>query len=215
MECQRRNCLPIRGRGGTTRPRCSKRYSRWGATGSFSPAANTAAWWPRPTPISTCKLRPVRRVICAKAWMPISIGWRASFPDFRINAKNIFGMRGTHYSLTAATKCRRLIPLLDYAGSTGEIWPHPYWLSAGGWCVRPFWDHYLATGDLDFLRNRVVPAYKDSGAVLRGFPDGHRQERQLHLRSRLSRRRTTRQHRSRRDDSDQCHHGHYGVPRSA
>ena len=23
---------------------------------------------------------------------------------------------------------------------------------------RPFWDHYLATGDLDFLRNRVVPA---------------------------------------------------------
>jgi hypothetical protein len=27
--------------------------------------------------------------------------------------------------------------------------------------VRPFWDHYLTTGDLDFLRKRVVPAYKD------------------------------------------------------
>ena len=38
-------------------------------------------------------------------------------------------------------------------------WPaydtHAYWLADGPWCVRPFWDRYLVTGDVDFLRNAV------------------------------------------------------------
>jgi hypothetical protein len=59
--------------------------------------------------------------------------------------------------------------MLDYAANTGETWPHPYWLSAGGWCVRPFWDHYLVTGDMDFLRKRVVPAYKDLAMFYEDF----------------------------------------------
>jgi len=87
--------------------------------------------------------------------------WMESLaPDFRVNAKNIFGMRGTHYSLWP-DKGVGVDFHYSNATSTGEIWPHPYWLSAGGWCIRPFWDHYLTTGDLDFLRNRVVPAYKE------------------------------------------------------
>jgi alpha-L-fucosidase 2 len=81
-------------------------------------------------------------------------------PDFRVNAKNIFGMRGTHYSLWP-DKEMGVVFHWSSAGSTGEMWPHPYWLSAGGWCVRPFWDHYLVTGDLEFLRKRVVPALKE------------------------------------------------------
>jgi alpha-L-fucosidase 2 len=80
--------------------------------------------------------------------------------DFRVNARNIFGMRGTHYSLWP-DKGVGVDFHYSSAASTGEIWPHPYWLSAGGWCIRPFWDHYLTTGDLVFLRNRVVPAYKE------------------------------------------------------
>ena len=55
------------------------------------------------------------------------------------------------------------------AASTGEIWPHPYWLSAGGWCIRPFWDHYLTTGDVDFLRDRVLPAYKELALFYEDF----------------------------------------------
>ena len=80
--------------------------------------------------------------------------------DFRVNARNIFGKRGTHYSLWP-DKGVGVDFHYSTAASTGEIWPHPYWLSAGGWCIRPFWDHYLTTGDLVFLRNRVVPAYKE------------------------------------------------------
>ena len=90
--------------------------------------------------------------------------------DFRTNARNIFGMRGAKYSLTPSKEFG-VETMYDHAGSpaTGETWPHPYWLGAGFWCVRPFWDHYLVTGDLDFLRKRVVPAYKDLASFYEDF----------------------------------------------
>ncbi len=89
-------------------------------------------------------------------------------PDFRTNAKNIYGMRGTHYAI-APTKDSGVFNMFDHADSTGETWPHPYWISAGGWVVRPFWDHYQVTGDLDFLRNRMVPIYKDLALFYEDF----------------------------------------------
>ena len=93
--------------------------------------------------------------------MDAYFNWMESLaPDFRVNAKNIFGMRGAHYSLCPQQNVGVSFHY-SCAESTGEIWPHPYWLSAGGWCVRPFWDHYLVTGDVDFLRERIVPAYKE------------------------------------------------------
>jgi alpha-L-fucosidase 2 len=90
--------------------------------------------------------------------------------DFRTNAKNILGMRGTHYAISP-TKDSGVITMFDHSGSvlTGETWPHPYWTACGGWCVRPFWDHYLVTGDMDFLRNRVVPAYKELAMFYEDF----------------------------------------------
>lgn len=89
-------------------------------------------------------------------------------PDFRTNAKNIYGMRGTHYAI-APTKDSGVFNMFDHADSTGETWPHPYWISAGGWVVRPFWDHYQVTGDLEFLRNRMVPIYKDLALFYEDF----------------------------------------------
>ena len=104
-----------------------------------------------------------------KEGMDAYFNWMESLvPDFRTNTKNIYGMRGTHYALTP-TKDSGVSTMLDYAANTGETWPHPYWLSAGGWCVRPFWDHYLVTGDMDFLRKRVVPAYKDLAMFYEDF----------------------------------------------
>ncbi|MEJ2647467.1 MAG: glycoside hydrolase N-terminal domain-containing protein [Sedimentisphaerales bacterium] len=91
-------------------------------------------------------------------------------PDFRTNAKNVYGFRGTLYPI-APSKDSGVATQFDHSGTeaTGETWPHPYWLAAGGWCVRPFWDHYLVTGDMDFLRNHVVPAYKDLALFYEDF----------------------------------------------
>ncbi|MGO9109069.1 MAG: glycosyl hydrolase family 95 catalytic domain-containing protein [Thermoguttaceae bacterium] len=89
-------------------------------------------------------------------------------PDCRVNAKNIFGMRGTSYPLLP-NKGIGVKFHWSSASSTGEMWPHPYWISAGGWCYRPFWDHYLVTGDLEFLRKRVVPGLKELALFYEDF----------------------------------------------
>lgn len=77
--------------------------------------------------------------------------------DCRANARNIFGLRGASYPLFPD---KGVGVSFYYTGSSGiGIWP--YWISAGGWRVRYFWEHYLVTGDEEFLRNRVAPAYKE------------------------------------------------------
>jgi alpha-L-fucosidase 2 len=95
--------------------------------------------------------------------------WMESLaPDFRVNARNIFGMRGTHYNLWP-DKGMGVVFHYSRADSTGEIWPHPYWISAGGWCCRAFWDHYLVTGDIEFLRTRIVPALRELALFYEDF----------------------------------------------
>jgi len=86
-------------------------------------------------------------------------------PDCRNNAKNIFGVEGTSYPLFPD---KGLGVNYYYTPST-EIGIWPYWISAGGWCLRQFWDSYLVTGDLEFLRNRVVPAYKELALFYENF----------------------------------------------
>jgi hypothetical protein len=95
--------------------------------------------------------------------MDAYFNWMESLaPDCRANAKNIFGFRGASYPLFPD---KGVGANFYYTGGKAA----PYWISAGGWCVRPFWDHYLATGDQDFLRHRVVPAYKELALFYEDF----------------------------------------------
>jgi len=95
--------------------------------------------------------------------------WMESIvPDCRVNARNIFGCRGVSYPLLP-DKGVGVSYHYAVAGPNGEIWPHPYWISAGGWCYRPFWDHYLTTGDFDFLRQRIVSGLKELALFYEDF----------------------------------------------
>jgi alpha-L-fucosidase 2 len=88
-------------------------------------------------------------------------------PDCRNNAKNLFGARGAVYPILPN---KGIGVSFHYASVVDAgIWPHPYWLAAGGWCYRPFWDHYLVTGDLEFLRKRVVPGLKELALFYEDF----------------------------------------------
>lgn len=101
--------------------------------------------------------------------MDAYFNWMESLaPDFRVNAKNIFGMRGVHYNLWP-DKGMGVAYHYSSASNSGEIWPHPYWISAGGWCMRPFWDHYLVTGDKEFLRKRIIPDLKELALFYEDF----------------------------------------------
>ena len=86
-------------------------------------------------------------------------------PDCRNNAKNIFGFRGTSYPLFPDKE----FGVSFYYNNISEVGIWPYWISSGGWFIRQFWDYYLVTGDMDFLRNRVVPAYKELAAFYEDF----------------------------------------------
>lgn len=98
--------------------------------------------------------------------MDAYFNWMESLAaDCRINAQNIFGCRGASYPLFPD---KGFGVNFYYTGSSGiGIWP--YWISAGGLCLRRFWEHYLVTGDEDFLRNRVVPAYKQLALFYEDF----------------------------------------------
>ncbi len=86
-------------------------------------------------------------------------------PDCRSNARNIFGFGGTSYPLFPD----KGFGVNFYYTPNTQIGVWPYWISAGGWCVRQFWDHYLVTGDVEFLRNRVIPAYKELAKFYEDF----------------------------------------------
>jgi len=92
--------------------------------------------------------------------------WMESLaPDYRSNARNIFGLRGASYPLFPD---KGVGASFYYTGNSAiGIWP--YWISAGGWRLRQFWDHYLVTGDVQFLRHRVVPAYKELALFYEDF----------------------------------------------
>jgi hypothetical protein len=85
--------------------------------------------------------------------------------DCRINARNIFGFRGMSYPLWPQ---KGMGVKYYYSGTAiGGLWP--FWISAGGLAYCPFWDHYLATGDLEFLRQRVVPGLKELALFYEDF----------------------------------------------
>jgi alpha-L-fucosidase 2 len=86
-------------------------------------------------------------------------------PDCRNNARNIFGFKGTSYPLFPD----KGLGVKFYYTPNTQIGIWPYWISAGGCCVRQFWDHYLVTGDVDFLRNRVIPIYKELAQFYEDF----------------------------------------------
>ncbi|MCX6335449.1 MAG: glycoside hydrolase N-terminal domain-containing protein [Bacteroidia bacterium] len=86
-------------------------------------------------------------------------------PDCRSNATNIFGLRGTSYPLFPD----KGFGVNFYYTPNSEIGVWPYWISAGGWLLRQFWDYYLTTGDEEFLRNRMIPAYKELALFYEDF----------------------------------------------
>ncbi|HLP72296.1 MAG TPA: glycoside hydrolase N-terminal domain-containing protein [Bacteroidales bacterium] len=86
-------------------------------------------------------------------------------PDCRKNASNVFGFGGTSYPLFPGKGTGASF----YYTSNTDIGLWPYWISSSGWLARNFWEHYLVTGDVDFLRDRVVPVYKEIAQFYEDF----------------------------------------------
>ncbi len=75
-------------------------------------------------------------------------GWRK-------NAERYLGTRGflvAHYA----------DPETGFLCHFDGYFPWMYWPAGAGWNIMPFYEHAMRTGDLDFLRQRVLPLYRET-----------------------------------------------------
>ena len=96
--------------------------------------------------------------------------YETKFDDFRTNAKLLFGARG----LLASVHCDPDSGLYYHFSRT---YPHYCWTGCLGWIYNELWGYYLVTGDKEFLRTRIIPAYKEMALFFEDYacdrgPDG-------------------------------------------
>ena len=96
--------------------------------------------------------------------------YETKFDDFRTNAMLLYGARG----LLASVHCDPDSGLYYHFSRT---YPHYAWTGCLGWVFNELWGYYLVTGDKEFLRTRVIPAYKEMALFYEDYacdrgPDG-------------------------------------------
>lgn len=82
------------------------------------------------------------------------------YPEWRLNAKRTYGADGFLTNARASNTA-----LLLHWGT----WPGIFWTGGCGWLVRPFYEHYLYTGDRQFLATRTVPFLEAVAAFYEDF----------------------------------------------
>jgi hypothetical protein len=81
---------------------------------------------------------------------------------FKTNAGKLLGCRGMLGGGNTAG-LNGLISSLSY------YYLYQYVTGEMGWLLYPFWEHYLVTGDKEFLRNRLYPLMKEMGYFYEDF----------------------------------------------
>jgi alpha-L-fucosidase 2 len=92
-----------------------------------------------------------------EAALPLFDYFEGQLDTFRENARNVFGCRGILVPIAMTTHGRE-IPC---------TWSN--WTAAAGWLGQHFYDYYLFTGDLEFLKNRAIPWLKEVALFYEDF----------------------------------------------
>jgi len=104
----------------------------------------------------------------AECLLPYFAYSEARVPDYRENARSLFGCRGIHVASRTSTH-----GLNNHFDGT---WPMTFWTAGAGWSAHFFYDYYLYTGDREFLRKRALPFMKEAALFYEDFliegPDG-------------------------------------------
>jgi hypothetical protein len=92
------------------------------------------------------------------------------YPEWRINAKRMYGCRGVLSNARASNTC-----LMLHWGR----WHGNFWTAGSGWLASFFSDYADYTGDRQFLEQRTVPLLKECAAFYEDFLAGTEQNGQL------------------------------------
>ncbi|UQZ83991.1 hypothetical protein SK3146_03203 [Paenibacillus konkukensis] len=80
--------------------------------------------------------------------------------DFRTNAKRLYGCRGIYIPA----------PTSPDSGLLKHKAPHIiHWTGAAGWIAQHYYDYYLYTGDMQFLRERALPFLRETALFYEDF----------------------------------------------
>jgi alpha-L-fucosidase 2 len=77
--------------------------------------------------------------------------------DYRHNARQLFGCRGI------------LLPWCMATHGQMRHGTHAQWTAGAGWMAQHWWEHWLVTGDREFLRTRTLPWLQETAAFYLDF----------------------------------------------
>jgi len=95
-----------------------------------------------------------------EGYFKINEAWR---PGFQTNAAKLLGCRG----MVAGGNTPG--PTSGLMANINTYYPYQYATGEEGWLLYPFWEHYLITGDTNFLQTRLYPLLKDMGCFYEDF----------------------------------------------
>jgi hypothetical protein len=82
-------------------------------------------------------------------------------PFYEDNARRLYGCRGIHVPSRTSSH--------GWDIHFGETWCLTFWTAGAGWAASFFYDYYLYTGDLSFLRTRAYPFMKAAALFYEDF----------------------------------------------
>jgi len=82
-------------------------------------------------------------------------------PFYEDNARRLYGCRGIHVPSRTSTH--------GWDIHFGDTWCLTFWTAGAGWAASYFYDYYLYTGDLDFLREHAYPFMKAAALFYEDF----------------------------------------------
>jgi alpha-L-fucosidase 2 len=85
----------------------------------------------------------------------------ARMPDFRANARRLYGCRGIHVPSRASSHGLDI----HFDGT----WPMTFWHAGAAWAAQFYYDYALHTGDREFLKTRAVPFMKEAALFYEDF----------------------------------------------
>jgi alpha-L-fucosidase 2 len=91
-----------------------------------------------------------------EGYFKINERWRG---DQTVNAQKLLGCRG----MLACGNTPGMATGAALLAGISYFYPYQYATGEEGWLLYPFWEHYLITGDTNFLRDRLYPLLKDMG----------------------------------------------------
>lgn len=92
--------------------------------------------------------------------LPVFDYFERLMDDFRENARKMYGCRGIYVT------CITTPP----SGLVKDIQPHiMHWTGGGAWIGQHFYDYYLHTGDVAFLRDRAMPFLREVALFYEDF----------------------------------------------